>query len=414
MSQRDGEDPDPNLGVRQSGPPHAATELPPDLLRSRSLNRRIRVPEQRSLRVLAIDPFHGGSHREFLISTIKRSHHQWSLVTGKPVHWKWRMRSAPLELAAAASRLIQHQGPPDLIFCTDMLDLAQWRGLLRDPRVLTIPTAMYFHESQWNYPISPKARVDLHYGYTNLISALAADACWFNSAFHRDDFLKASESFVARMPDAKQCHDVPNLRKRCRVLPPGFEAAESQDREFTGHRQTLTIGWVSRWEHDKRPDRFHELLSLLEPMNVDFELVLLGPRPPKTPGALQEIREHFATRIIHDGLAESTCEYQSWLRRIDVIVSTADHEFFGIAACESIWAGAAPVLPNRLSYPELVPRESLYDSIDDAARMIGQLRVLGERAKRVKAARAMIEPLRRKSTVRNLDAAISALVAAKS
>jgi glycosyltransferase involved in cell wall biosynthesis len=37
-------------------------------------------------------------------------------------------------------------------------------------------------------------------------------------------------------------------------------------------------------------------------------------------------------------------------------VSTARHEFFGVAVVEAIAAGALPLLPHRLSYPELVPQ----------------------------------------------------------
>ena len=36
-------------------------------------------------------------------------------------------------------------------------------------------------------------------------------------------------------------------------------------------------------------------------------------------------------------------------------VSTAEHETFGIAAVEAMAAGCVPLLPNRLSYPEIVP-----------------------------------------------------------
>ena len=43
------------------------------------------------------------------------------------------------------------------------------------------------------------------------------------------------------------------------------------------------------------------------------------------------------------------------------MVSTALHEFYGIAVIEAVRAGCRPLLPNRLSYPELFDGEFLYD-----------------------------------------------------
>jgi hypothetical protein len=43
------------------------------------------------------------------------------------------------------------------------------------------------------------------------------------------------------------------------------------------------------------------------------------------------------------------------------VVSTAIHEFYGIAVMEAAYCGCRPLLPRRLSYPELYDETFLYD-----------------------------------------------------
>ena len=62
-------------------------------------------------------------------------------------------------------------------------------------------------------------------------------------------------------------------------------------------------------------------------------------------------------------------EYRAtfYLHESDFVVSTANHEFFGIGILEAIAAGCTPLLPDRLSYPAILqdltdnPSDYLYD-----------------------------------------------------
>lgn len=372
----------------------------------------------RSLHVVAINAFHGGSHRQFLASVSRSSRHRWTIVEGKPVHWKWRMRSAPLEMSHAVSNCVARAGDPDVLFCTDMLDLPTWRGLMRS-EIQRTPTAIYFHENQWTYPIAVQARPDAHFGYTNLLSAIASDTCWFNSQFHLRDFLQASESFIRRMPDSRASHDLQALRSKCKVIYPGFDPMPIGDRGLANRHpiaddpigdsdSVLRIGWVSRWEQDKRPDRFADLLDLLSANDIRFTLLLLGPRPKAGSADHAKIMARYADRVEYDGFAARE-EYEQQLQKMDLVVSTADHEFFGIAICEAIWAGAIPILPNRLSYPELAPTECLYDELVDAVPMIQRCLSPSRRRTLSSQCREFIAPMRTSEVVQELDDAMDDL-----
>jgi glycosyltransferase involved in cell wall biosynthesis len=73
------------------------------------------------------------------------------------------------------------------------------------------------------------------------------------------------------------------------------------------------------------------------------------------PDALKQFNEEFRDQIDHIGYVESKGEYWKLLHKADWVLSTADHEFFGIAVVEALFAGCLPWLPERLSYQELLP-----------------------------------------------------------
>ena len=401
-----------------------------------------RSEKNSGLNILAVEPFYGGSHRDFIDGVIDRSTHRWSLVTAPSRHWKWRMRCSPLLLAEQIrdrfTRLDSNSSESfDAIFCTSMLDVPQLRGSIaglynhrktnqlkerqRLAQLLQLPLVCYFHENQFTYPIAGNARQDDHFGYTNLLSALGADEVWFNSKFHRRDFLNASARFLEKMPDSKGEHHLERLAPRSVVIYPGFDPVETPDLpsaeciapDRKGKSIPLTIGWVSRWEYDKRPDQFLTLLRKLNLKGQNFRLVLLGPRPKQLSTELVAIENEFSAKLIHSGFAETRSDYCELLAQLDLVVSTADHEFFGIAICEAISAGAVPVLPDRLSYRELVPKAYLYQDLDHAvSQVIGHAcdENLGQKRS---LCIAHINQFSREKSVKEIDLRLSNLVAGK-
>lgn len=155
---------------------------------------------RRRLRILALEPYFGGSHRAFLEGWQAYSRHEWTTLTLPAHKWKWRMRQSSMLFAWEIERRWIAGERWDAVFATDMLNLAELLGLER-AALAGLPAVLYFHENQITYPVRAEKERDLHFGVTNIVSALAASEVWFNSHFHRDSFLAAIPAFVSRMPD---------------------------------------------------------------------------------------------------------------------------------------------------------------------------------------------------------------------
>jgi glycosyltransferase involved in cell wall biosynthesis len=316
------------------------------------------------MRVLALEPYYGGSHKAFLDGWITRSRHEWTTLTLPPHKWKWRMRHGAITFADAILARFRDGHRWDVLICSDMLNLAELLGLARDA-LRDLPAVAYFHENQITYPIRHESERDYHFGFTNITTASAASAAWFNSAFHRDTFLAAIPAFVARMPDQHPYNLADRIREKSSVQWPAIDTIGATRTRPDG---PLHILWASRWEHDKNPELLFDALRRLRQRRVAFRLSVIGEQFREAPPIFAWARDEYRDVIEHWGFQESREAYESALRAADVFVSTADHEFFGLAALEAISAGARPLLPNRLAYPEVLaacgadPIESLlYD-----------------------------------------------------
>ena len=321
------------------------------------------------MRIAAIEPFFGGSHEAFLQGWRKASRHEIDLVTLPARKWKWRMRGAAIHVA---DMLRDRVGEYDAIFASDFLSLADFVALC--PAAATTPKLVYFHENQLTYPYREEHERDYQFGFTNITTCLVADRVLFNSAFHRTEFLEAAGPFLARMPDYRPEGAVEAIARKSAVLHLGVDLRDLLNAPRPARQGPALVLWNHRWEFDKNPEAFFRALYALADQGVDFRLAVVGERYRECPTVFDEARERLAGRIVQWGHLPSREAYRNLLRRADLIVSTAIHEFFGVAVVEAIAAGCWPILPRRLSYPELLPEERhkrhLYNTDAQLARRL--------------------------------------------
>jgi glycosyltransferase involved in cell wall biosynthesis len=305
------------------------------------------------MHIWLLSPYHTGSHQAWAEGYARASRHQVTLLTMAGQFWKWRMLGAAVELAAQAEALLRTGPPPDLVLATDMLDLATWRGLTSRSVPPSTPAVLYMHENQLTYPLRPGEKRDLSYALVNWRSQLAADAVIFNSRYHRRAWFRALPNLLKHFPDYNHLAQVGAVHHRSRVLPVGLTLPPLHP--LTRAPAPPLILWNQRWEYDKRPDCFFALLHRLQEAGLDFRVAVAGENVRQTPDEFLAARERLGDRIAHWGYLPARQDYIDLLQRADLVVSTADHEFFGVSVLEAIAAGAFPLLPQRLSYPELIP-----------------------------------------------------------
>ena len=310
------------------------------------------------MRILALEPYYGGSHKAFLDGWSASSRHNWTILSLPPYKWKWRMRHAAVTFAQEVHEHLSETPRWDLLFCSDMLNLAEFRGLVRRD-VRELPSVVYFHENQLTYPLRFESERDYQFAMTNLTSALAADAVWFNSAFHRDEFLDALDAFLKRMPDHQPAGATERIRAKASIHPPGVVPMPVRRDRKPG---PLRILWAARWEHDKNPEDFFHALGILRGHGVAFRVSVVGEQFREMAEVFTQARQDFADCIDRWGYQKSRADYEAALSEADVFVSTARHEFFGLCAVEATLAGAVPLLPTRLAYPEVFGRRASEDA----------------------------------------------------
>lgn len=329
-----------------------------------------------SLRILYLEPFDAGSHAQFTRTLTTGIEADWTVCTLPGRHWKWRMRGSAAHFALdhGAELRARH----DLLLASSFTPLAELVGLV--PELATVPAILYFHENQLAYPQrrAEDSQRDLHFGFTQLVSALAAQRCVFNSSYNRDSFVTAARDLLGRMPDAVPASWIERIEARSAVLGlpldlPAVPPDAYDDAPATARADGPIILWNHRWEHDKNPDAFFAALFTLAQRNVPFRVAVCGERYRTEPPVFAAARQRLRPRIVHWGFATSRAEYEGLLQRAHLAVSTADHEFFGVAALEAAHHGAHPLVPDRLAYPELFPSEYRYRSDDELVAELERL-----------------------------------------
>jgi glycosyltransferase involved in cell wall biosynthesis len=303
------------------------------------------------VRIFLVEGWYSGSHKAWADGFARNSAHEVHVLGLEGIHWRWRLQGGCVTAAEMIASASAEFGPPDLLVVSATLDAAALAGLARHV-IAGVPVVVWFHENQLTYPPSSNRPRDPWPEWANWKSALVADRVVFNSEYHRREFLDALPRLLGRAPDYLHDERFLDVVSASSVLPVGVDIASSLAHE-RATRPVPLIVWNHRWDADKDPRAFVDSVIRLAEEGIEFEVALLGEDRHFVGDERARALRELGDRVIAAGhLPED--EYRELLTEAQIVVSTAQHEFFGVSVVEAVASGCLPVVPNRLSYPEIL------------------------------------------------------------
>ena len=337
-------------------------------------------------RILLLSAYDAMSHKMWRGRLLEMfPEHTWTQLVLPPRHFNWRIRGNSLQWALNEKDLLNQDY--DLLIATSMVDLSSLRGFI--PRIAQLPTLLYFHENQFVYPLSSKQRNNnVEPQLVPLYSALCADAIVFNSTYNRSTFLQGAKELLKKLPDQLSPELLERIEKS-EIIPVPLEEFSFEPvttAMLENSKQILDVVWNHRWEYDKGPKLLLSLAQAILTQRLPIRLHVVGQQFRSSPAEFKKIaallEQHAAALAIDQGsfgFVENREGYISLLRRCDVVLSTAEHDFQGLAIQEACTLRCTPLVPDALVYPEYIDSEFLYpfnESSGDEANCAGILKQL--------------------------------------
>lgn len=314
------------------------------------------------MKILLLSAYDALSHQYWRKGLVKQfPEYDWTVLTLPPRYFSWRLRGNSLSWAFGERDVLS--ADYDLVVCTSMTDLSALRGMV--PKLSQVPVLCYFHENQFAYPASGQQQNSVEPLILNIYTALAADRILFNTGYNRQTFLNGAERLLKKLPDYVPGDVIQRIQDNSAVLPVPLPESVFLKPDEGEQTEPLEIIFNHRWEYDKAPERMFMALSKLAEWQVPFKVHVVGQSFRQIPPVFEEMRQALTDHIGCWGYVESADEYRRLLQQSDVILSTAIHDFQGIAVLEGVAAGCQPVVPERLAYSELFASRYRYPSFEN-------------------------------------------------
>jgi len=320
-------------------------------------------------KILLLSAYDASSHklwRERLATMFPDD--DWTQLTLAPRNFNWRIRGNSLQWGFGEYE--QLDADYDLLIATSMVDLSSLRGFR--PSLAKIPSIVYFHENQFAYPVGSRQRSDnIEPQLIPIYTALCANSIVFNSEYNRSTFLSGARSLFKKLPDEIPSELLVKLEKS-EVIPVPLAETKTSD-EKSGDKNILEVVWNHRWEYDKGPELLLQLIEFITQQERPIRLHVVGEQFREMPTEFEQMKtllhqhaDALSFKLGKFGFIASQERYRTLLNSCDIVLSTALHDFQGLAIQEACQLGCTPLVPDALVYPEYLSGDFLYPHLGSA------------------------------------------------
>ncbi|XP_071666822.1 tRNA-queuosine alpha-mannosyltransferase isoform X10 [Patagioenas fasciata] len=287
--------------------------------------------------VLLIEAFYGGSHKQLMDLLQEELQDDCVLCTLPAKKWHWKARTAALHFMQTVPTSANYRFMPE----HKLARLQKVIGVKRNGDAYQLE-GLPGRQKSGDLMKNSNA-----HGESGLCTPEHEGLPSPSPAPERPNKAEASESTNPCQGEDKQ-HLPFNL---CNIMS-GWDSRQ----------RPLHVAWPHRWEHDKDPETFFKVLLKLKEKDLPFHVSVLGEAFTEIPDIFSEAKKALGSSVLHWGYLPSKDDYFQALCMADVVISTAKHEFFGVAMVEAVYCGCYPLCPKALVYPEIFPAEYLYST----------------------------------------------------
>nr|XP_055071772.1 glycosyltransferase-like domain-containing protein 1 isoform X2 [Misgurnus anguillicaudatus] len=316
--------------------------------------------------VLLLEAFNGGSHKQ-LLDLLQEGVEDCVSFTLPAKKWHWRARTSALYFMQTVPASSSYSLVADVVVFNSSFNMESFLS-----SISTFMKTMPDHRPKdLDRLIRPKCHV-LHFPirFPEVTRFLPAHKCLRHLGrqdIHNPAVQHTDHTSVASFSDITK--DTESPEGKVHEEGPQTVSVVSGDDDRDKLRP-LHIVWPHRWEHDKDPQLFFQTLLKLKERQLSFEVSVLGETFTDVPDIFAEAKEQLVDHIQYWGFMPSKEDYLKVLCQADVVVSTAKHEFFGVAMLEAVHCGCYPLCPNALVYPEIFPVTYLYSTPEQLCKKL--------------------------------------------